>query len=616
MLGPMKNSPISNNWPIAKPGLEPLNRTCLPQVFKGIIWLFCFVVPILISFKPSFALEDKKTQYIYMVKTAEVEGHIYDIDNKRVQAQTYIVQRGDSLWRILRKKRLLNQGKPAELRSILRQLNKSLPNLDLIYPGQKILIPLRITSLPPRSVSQEPSPLKKTPVITSNDPEFEMYRVRPGDSLFRIAKRLYNIPNEDFYDEYIELFKKMNPTIKDLNDLHAGQVVKLPVYSTRTARKPIEPVFSPKPAESIEIEKEEVSKKDNTLVNDLGKIFVEMGEEWIQTGDHFLPIESMGSINIKAASFPIIYLQNGGRVIVDLNNELPKDIGSLIQSTWANYRIVHLMEKEDLRSALGKILSMCNYAKVFEKGEPLELKGDMNFRVTGDLIVSFPENGSKSKPNYVVINLIDNYTEPTSWLVKRLMEREGVKIIDYPPRDNTYPSGIEESEILEAGTDPFSLIEKLLALTKQNFSTQIEIPVYQSHKADLRVNINVDFFLRIGESDAIIDLTGLTPQVVSFLEEHQFSYLSLSAEKDPLELVAKTLEFLNVQFGNGQHSFVIAEKDSWRNIQFTLPGITFADPTGKAIIATPADLRNELAALLSQKGYRILELSSLSHILQ
>jgi LysM repeat protein len=101
-----------------------------------------------------------------MVKTAEVEGHIYDIDNKRVQAQTYIVQKGDSLWRILRKKRLLNQGNSAELRSILRQLNKSLPNLDLIYPGQEILIPLRITSLPPRSVSQEPSPLNEASVIT------------------------------------------------------------------------------------------------------------------------------------------------------------------------------------------------------------------------------------------------------------------------------------------------------------------------------------------------------------------------------------------------------------------------------------------------------------------
>ncbi|MGD8229454.1 MAG: LysM peptidoglycan-binding domain-containing protein [Desulfobacteraceae bacterium] len=576
----------------------------------------CFALLGLISFKPSFAMEDKETHYIYMVKTAEVEGHIYNIDNKRVQAQTYIVRKGDSLWRILRKKRLLNQGSPAELRSILRQLNKSLPNLNLIYPGQEIIIPLRITSLPRKSVSQETSPLKKSPVITPSDPEFEMYRVRPGDSLFRIAKRLYNIPNEDFYDEYIERFKKMNPTIKDLNALHAGQVVKLPVYSTGTARKPVETAFSPKPVDSIEIAEGESSKKGNTLHNDLGKIFVEMGEEWIQSGEHFVPLESVGSINIKAESFPIIYLQNGLRVIVDLNNELPEEVGSLIESTWANYRIVHLMEKKDLRSAVAKILSMCKYAKVYEKGEPLELKGDMNFRVTGDWIISFPPNGSKGKPTYAVINLIDKYTEPTSLLVRRLMERQGVKIIDYPPGDNIDSGEMEESEILEGGTDPFSLIEKLLSLMNHNFSTQIEIPVYQSHKADLRVNIKADFFLRIGESDAIIDLTGLTPQIVSFLQEHQFSYLSLSSEKDPLELIAKTLDFLNVQFGNGQHSFVVAEKDRWRNIQFTLPGITFEDPTGKAIIATPADLRNELAALLSQKGYRILELSSLSHIRQ
>lgn len=616
MLEPMKNYPISNNWRIGRSGLEPLHRTCLPHVFKGIIWLLCFVLPVLISLRPSFALEDKETQYIHMVKTAEVEGLIYNIDDKRVQAQTYVVQKGDSLWRILRKKRLLNQGKPAELRSILRQLNKSLPNLDLIYPGQEIVIPLRITSLPPKSVSQKPLAVKTTPATTPTDPEFEMYRVRPGDSLFRIAKRRYSIPNEDFYDEYIELFKKMNPTIKDLNDLQTGEIVKLPVYSTGAARKPIGTAFSSKPAVSNAVEKVESSKKASSLDNDLGKIFVEMGEEWIQTGEHFLPIESVGSIKIKAASFPIIYLQNGQRVIVDLHNALPKDIGSLIESTWANYRIVHLTEKEDLRSAVAKILTMCNYAKVYEKGEPLELKGEMNFRVTGDWIVSFPANGSEGKPKYAVINLIDKYTEPTSWLVRRLMQRQGVQIIDYPAGDNIYPGEMGESEILEGGDNPFSLIEKLLALTNHKFSTQIEIPVYQSHKADLRVNIKVDFFLRIGESDAIIDLTGLTPQIVSFLEEHQFSYLSLSAERDPLAMIAKTLDFLNVQFGNGQHSFVVAEKDSWRNIQFTLPGITFADPTGKAIIATPADLHNELAALLSQKGYRILELSSLSHIHQ
>jgi hypothetical protein len=164
-----------------------------------------------------------------------------------------------------------------------------------------------------------------------------------------------------------------------------------------------------------------------------------VGEEWIQSGDHFVPLDSRGSINLKAASFPIIYLQNGQTVIVDLNNELPKDIGSLIQSTWANYQIVHLTDKEDLRSAVARILSICNYPKVFEKGEPLELKGDINFRVTGDWIISLSENGSESKPTYVVINLIDDYTEPTSWLVKRYFEREGVKISFFFDREIVGP---------------------------------------------------------------------------------------------------------------------------------------------------------------------------------
>ena len=589
-----------------------MNPIHAPQIFKQVIWLLCFILPVL-PFKPSLALEDQDTTSIYMVKTAEVTDRIYEVDDKVVHAQIYIVREGDSLWRILRKKGLLNRGNFPDLLSLVKKLNKSVRNLDLIHPGDKIIIPFKITSAPPHSVSQKPSPPPEPPAKTGKEIKFEYYKVKPGESLARVAARRFNIPPEDLYNEYLDLLKSMNPTLKDLSAVNAGQIVKLPVYSPGMFREPIEPTFASKPVSISEGGK--LSQKGDSLANGLGKIFVEMGEQWIHSGEHFVPFKSGGFINLKASSYPIIDLQNGLKIIVDTKNALPWRIGDLIESTWPNYRVVHLMENDDLRSAMGKILSVCNYHKILEKGEPLELEGDMTYRIKGDWIVSFSETGSDNNPNFLVINLIDDRAQYTPWLVKRYLERVGVRIIDYPPRDYNYlAGGIEESDILEVKTDPVSLIEGLLTLTNHHFSTQTEIPVYQSHKADLTVSIKADFFLRIKGSDALIDLTGLAPEIVSLLKDHQFLYLPLSAERDPLEVIARTLEFLNIQFTPGRHSFVVDEKDHLRNVSLTLPGITFSDPTGKAIIATAANVQGGLAALLSQKGYKILVLNPLSRM--
>jgi hypothetical protein len=165
-------------------------------------------------------------------------------------------------------------------------------------------------------------------------------------------------------------------------------------------------------------------------------------------------------------------------------------------------------------------------------------------------------------------------------------------------------------EKLEGGKDYSSLIKTVLALTGKSFSAQVEIPAYQSQKAGFKLIINADFSLKIKGKNAIIDITGLGPEIISFLKEHQFLILSLEGEKDPLAIITKTLGFLNVQFDPGPHHFMATTRDDSRNIQLTLPGIIFSDNHGKAILATRLNIPDEITAFLSEKGYFILDLSS------
>jgi hypothetical protein len=554
--------------------------------------------------KPSQAQEQQNTYAISLVKTANMGKEIYEVDNRKVLTQTYIVRKGDYLWKILREKGLWRQGNISEFLSVMKKLNGSLRNLDLIHPGEKIIIPLKITPLA-GNLAQERSSLKSITLLNRlMDLKFENYTVMPGDSLTTVVKARYNIPREFLYNEYLDLVKDLNPSIKDLDAIYPGQIIRVPIYSPEIAREPIEPMIPPKPEDKNEDRSPD--QKLNTVAHDLCKIFLEMGEECVQSGEHFIPLKSGAQINLKAASFPIIDLQNGQTVVVDLRGGIPEKMARLIESCWRNYRVVRLVERDDLGSALDKILRVCNYPKVFKRGEPFELQGDIAFRITGDWIVSLSETRSDKRLRVVVINLTHTPTTlGTPRIIKDYLEGLGVKVIDYPQVDEDLPEDTHETEILERGTDSLSLIEMTFKLIVQPFSSQVEIPVYQSHRPDFQLTVKANFFLKTKGRDAIVDLTGLEPEIISFLEEHQCLYLSLVAEKDPLDMVAKTLKFLDVQFDPGPHSFMATTRNDWRNIKLTLPGIIFTDSRGKPILATSLNLPGEIAAFLSRKGYKI-----------
>ena len=408
------------------------------------------------------------------------------------------------------------------------------------------------------------------------------------------------------YNAYFRLVKKLNPSIEDLDAIFPDQVIKLPIYSPEIVRKPIEKDFSQASKDSGEGEK--VAREVNPLAHGLGVIFSEMGEEWVQTGDHFIPLKSGGQIDLKARSFPIISLLNGLRVIVDLNNKLPNEMAKLVLSSWKNYRIVHIEAEDDFRSSLGKILAVCNYSRVFKKGEAVELQGEIYIRITGDLIITLPQTMVDNRPETVVINLTDGQPSGTPRMIKEYLDGRGIQVIDYPSYDDDTFDETNKLKILEGGKDPASLVKTVLNLTDQFFSTHVGIPVYQSQRSDLKFIINADFLLNIHGRDAIIDLTGLAPDTISFLREHRFSVLSLANEREPLAIVAATLEVLDVHFDPGPHSIMVATRDDSSNIRLTLPGIVFPDSHGKPVLATTLSPPDKIAAFLSQRGYRILNL--------
>ncbi len=505
-----------------------------------IIILFCiFIFPL----KTSPAQEQGATG---------ADKEIREVGDRKVLIESYTVKHGDHLWQLLRDRGLLERSDFKELLAMLKRLNQSLPSLSEIEPGDKLIIPLNITS------KEEPS---VTPAKTSDG------TILPESS------------------------KKPDPQDR----------------AVKEGEGPVETSIK-EPLRSLPTRK--ASKwKIEWMRRQLGEIFIQMGEEWVETGQHFIPLSSGGAVNLKADSYPIINLSNGNRVIVDLKHDLPEKMGHLITSSWENYRIVSLTETDDLRSALAKILAVCDYKKIYKNGEPFVTGEDISLFITADWIIK-PMNGLPfESEKVIVITFMDGPASKTPQEIKNYLKSLGILAIDHPPTERPTEASKEKVIVLSTGQDRSKLIEMALDLSGQSFSKKMEIPIYRNQKTDFNLIIKADFLFDKNGREYIIDLTGLGPDIVSLLRQHQFSVLSMPDERDPSLYLPMVLDFMGIESSSGPHSFWTADRDESKNIRITMRGISFRDHLDQKIFATPIRLPEEIVNFLSRKGYKILGLS-------
>jgi len=560
---------------------------------------------ILLLFSPCYSQEGEETYDISLVKTADVanNGDIHEIDGRKVLAESYTVKDGDHLWQILRERKLLEKRNLVELLSVLKKLNGSLDNLDMIHPGESIIIPLAISPL-----AGGPGPSKAIPPETIsleavNNINLEEYVVKQGDSIVKVVEDLYDVPENELYNEYLSRLRELNPDISDLNTVYPGQKIRIPIYSPKVVRLPIketQPVSEPMTA----VQREEVK----AIAGQLGEIFTLIGEQWLQTGEHFFPLKTGGQLKLNAESYPIVDLKSGKKIIVDLYNDLPVRMGSLITSNWDNYGIVHIEGKDDLKKAFEKITNVCGYKKIYGPGEPFVSGGEIPVRVAADRIIEQDKGASSDGKWITAINFCDADSYRIPDVIKEYLGLSGLKIIDYPLLKVAAETKDNETDIVDIKDDGYSLVETLLNLTGQNYSTNVELPVYKNGKGDFDLVVKADYSVNINEKVYIIDLSGLGKDIVSLLEDHQFMVYSISNKSSSSSIVTGVLNFLGIKYKADPHQFLATNGPETKNIILNIQGVSFRDKDSKNVFATPLNLTRELFLFLNMNGYKVLQL--------
>jgi hypothetical protein len=595
--------------------------------------LKCFFLPSVLVFllalcpwdRSQAQEKDEETYSISLTQTAEPDleteqeirvvekKEAFTLEGKKVVTETYTVRKGDHLWQLLRERGLLEKKNLPELLAALKKLNSSFSNLDLIYPGDKIVIPLTITPAKGLPVVAQKGEETLISLEQLKDLKLENYTVQQGDSLIKVVKGRYSLRDEQINEAYLEILGRLNPEIGNLDRIYPGQVVRLPIYTPQIVRMPIKRERPSRPVETAQARAAapspppEQPKGPPALSQQLTEFFALLGEEWISTGEHFIPLKAGGQLNLKAEAFPILSLGNGQRVIVDLHRELPEKMAQVIAANWDNYRVVHLKGDEDLRGALNKILAACEYYKIYKQGEPLEMQGDFTLQVSADWIIQTSEDRSQT----LLISLADKSGSRIPPELRNFLTNFGVKSIEYPPAQQNAPEkpAPAKSDVLFAGKDKAAVIESVLNLTGQTFTRDVEMPVIQGQRSGVSLMVKADFFLYVKGKDSIIDFTGIGPDIVPLLKEYKVSVLSLANEQDPARIVSRILEFIGVKFDSKPPPFTAGGKEDSKNFKLTIPGIVFRDNHGQNVFASHLKLPDDIAGFLSRCGYKVLSLA-------
>ena len=286
------------------------------------------------------------------------------------KTQTYTIRKGDSITRILRKLRRV-----AMTHDVIKRLNPHIPNLNRIYPGQKLILTQEGQKYHHEGDSQS----------------FRNYTTKKGDSITRIILYELNAEPDDLVD-ILRSVKRLNPEVENLNKIYPGQILKIPDGSgTGDDEEPSASVMKASDAGEKAPPAQPAGLTPKNNISLIGQIVRRLNSTVIGSGNYYIPLPGSGQVTIDCATTPVIELEDGTTVFLDFAGRLPDDLAKMVQANWPNYHFLKIGRDEDIASVLSKIILQSKSYTMEKADKPLFLEDEPQVKLFLDWLITKKE---------------------------------------------------------------------------------------------------------------------------------------------------------------------------------------------------------------------------------
>lgn len=520
---------------------------------------FAFLAVVLLPSSVGAQRED--TAHLVLKKTVSL----------RDKSPVYVVQKGDVLVGILRRE--LEAG-PEEMGWMLREVkrrNPGLKDLNRIEPGRKIVLP---ALSPPEG--------------------YQTYRIQKGDYLVKILQKNLGLKGKDLSAALRDI-KKKNPNIRDINLVFPGQRIFIPRVAAPEKAEAERPLRPPD-TEAVVPETKPVllTEKELALVR---RVVERAGGTVLTDGSYYIPVSASDQVAVDCAAVPVIELDDGSRILLDLGGQVPPPLRERIQRTWKNYTVVQESTGLGALPALEQIFRASKQYSFKKTADYADVGREPQLRVFLDWALM------KKGVIYTGIALREGAPAAMPAALRGYAEKNGVSILEVGEgleavRDDTPPAPRAEVPALKSASHA-ELVESLLGVLGYGASRDAWVKVTEPGTPAKVVSVKVDFLVERPGRTTVINLRDLPEPFQAALKNQGTGTAILREGEEKRSVIEKTLAALGLSFTTDDFDFKGPERDGKPRWMIRMPVTRVSRAEGELFL-TPIDLDGAVHGYMRQ----------------
>ena len=540
-----------------------------------------------------------------------------------ILCEPYIVRENDSVLKIFHQKGEISRKDYRDFLDIFRRLNPQIRNVDLIRPGQGIVIPLRKQEH--GSLHVPASGVVTIPFVTLHDVTeiirqySNLHTVRKGDMVSRLISLEYGRYGSESYREGIQLFAAANPDVKNLELIYVGQKLNIPDPAIK--ENPwYDSLFDDQGhlKEAVNQIQPHLPKKNNPGAEDQLKLAIApevkknagnlmlaaqcVGGRLNARGIYHLPRQGADEFKLDLLKHPMLEFDRDPKLVFTPDDMIMDLEKNWFQTQWPGMRPVTVSQGASTEQYTAAIFDALE--DDHERAEELIIK-KRGVRMTVRAKYIRTENEGRR----LCITPIAKAAQQTPASIRRYLEQSGILIKELITggtagcSHHPVPNSSKIKEIVSiTATSQKDFVHDLARRLGFPYvpNTNITFPY-----AGIQVEAYAHLISTKNGKETLIDFGDLYGNAVTAIRKAGLNVVQIRPE-DSFGLVAqKILTALSIRYE--QHpTFLAAKRSPQYNTAITIMGILFKIDDNRQVLLTSADLHSAVTGMLTDRAVNVI----------
>ena len=542
----------------------------------------------------------------------------------------YVVQKDDWVFKLFRQKGEISNTDFPEFLRIFKRLNPHIHDMDMIRPGQHILIPLK--KVDQNELSEQSSGVVTIPYLTNATlpdnatKDSTDYRVKKGDCVSILISQKYGSYGSPAYQEGEKLFRLMNPQIENLNLIYAGQMIRLPDPKNQNqppSQPPIDTAAIQQTPERDRLESSVAFDEKIPLssgVNNgkepsdspLSKVASILDAKLFNKGYYYLPRPGQKDFKVDLSQTPFIKLEDGKRVLFTSGDENQSADIMMLKSFWKDMVVINVAPEDSLEKVFDTVFGSLEGAAIKHRLSFSDHGVDVD--VQGRWIIEKPgKNGEAIR--HLCITVIDDLKERTPQSIIRYLDQNNIIIKEIligknikEPKSNVSRFNIADKnlDIIDA-SDHEMFVKNFLIAMGYRYSPNSNISFQY---AGIQIDATSNLATKSNDNLFYIDFGTFYGDAIQSIEKSGYSIIQIKNNDSLGDIIQKLLGAMNTSFIKDP-TFLAAKRPAEHNTRLIIPGFLMDHADMSMVLLTFAPLHHQVIRFLTDNDIRIIRINLL-----